>query len=173
MQWSLWSGLVWPGLLWSGLVWSLPRAAEAASCCWRAACRAGPGLSWWCCWAGWAGAAPPGLVARPGSSPRLLRMTLLPSRAAVLAACTTSLGWAFLHSTCRQEKHDQSVSLSWCSVRQTFLFLIVWKCISQTLSTVSSFSNVTKPNPRCRLVCWSINMTASSTFPDNKNHSSV
>ena len=46
---------------------------------------------------------------------------------------------------------------------------MVWKCISQTLSTVSSFSNVTKPNPRCLLVCWSINMTASSTLPETRH----
>ena len=52
----------------------------------------------------------------------------------------------------------------------TFLFLMVWKCISQTLSTVSSFSNVTKPNPRCLLVCWSISITASSTLPANHCH---
>ena len=52
----------------------------------------------------------------------------------------------------------------------TFLFLMVWKWISQTLSTVSSCSKVTKPKPRCLLVCWSINITASSTFPGKCCH---
>ena len=51
----------------------------------------------------------------------------------------------------------------------TFLFLMVWKCISHTRSTVSSVSNVTNPNPRCLLVCWSINMTASSTLPETRH----
>ena len=37
--------------------------------------------------------------------------------------------------------------------------------MSQTLSTVSSTAKVTKPNPRWRLVCWSISITASSTAP--------
>lgn len=51
----------------------------------------------------------------------------------------------------------------------TFLFLMVWKWISQTLSTVSSFSKVTKPNPRCLFVCWSISITASSTLPEKSS----
>ena len=91
-----------------------PRAAEAASWCWSAACSCAPWPSCGCCCpaaptaatAGWPAAAtaadcaPPWPRASCGSRPRLLRMTLLPSSAAVLAACTTSLGWAFLHSTC-------------------------------------------------------------------------
>ena len=43
---------------------------------------------------------------------------------------------------------------------------MVWKWISHTLSTTSSFSKVTNPKPLCLLVCWSISITASSTFPN-------
>ena len=149
----------------------LPRAAEAANCCCRAAWSAlCPAVSCCCCCcctaAGcWAACVPPRPgTANPGRIPRLLRITRLPSSAAVLAACTTSLGWAFLHSTW----YRKMVSLGRVyrvKVSLTFLFLIVWKWISQTLSTVSSCSKVTKPKPRCLLVCWSINMTASSTLP--------
>lgn len=85
-----------------------------------------------------------------------------------VAGVTVSFGWAFLHST--------------------FLFLIVWKWISQMRSTTSSKSiktinqdefsifnrqsinapsaRLTKPKPRWRFVCWSISITASSTFPN-------
>ena len=157
----------------------LPRAAEAANYCCRAAWSAlCPAVSccWCCCctavgcWAaGAAVGARPG-TARPGRMPRLLRITLLPSSAAVLAACTTSLGWAFLHSTCSKKMSSELGCVSLLNVSLTFLFLMVWKWISQTLSTASSCSKVTNPKPRCLLVCWSINMTASSTLPATRGH---
>lgn len=54
--------------------------------------------------------------------------------------------------------------LFFISLFLTFLPLIVWKWISHILSTTSSDSNVTNPKPRCRFVCWSISITASSTY---------
>lgn len=73
----------------------------------------------------------------------------------------TSLGWAFLHSTC-DWKMKTSVSQtqvvgSASETKQcirirtlTILLLISWKWISQTFSTTSSFSKVTNPNPEER-----------------------
>ena len=59
-----------------------------------------------------------------------------------LTGSMTSLGCAFLHST--------------------ILLLISWKWTSHTLSTVSSLLKVTKPKPRCLLVCLSCISIASS-----------
>lgn len=62
-----------------------------------------------------------------------------------LLGIITSLGWAFLHSTCKRTKVEHNQQLG--SRGRTILLLISWKCTSHTLSTTSSFSKVTKPNP--------------------------
>ena len=145
-------------LLFIHFFYSLPSGAAAIWCC-RAAWSKGTFTS--CCW--WAADGPTGgpwLKVRDGRTPRLLRITLFPKRAAALAAMTASLGCAFLHST---YVLNVFLDATWLGV--TFLFLMVWKCISHTFSTVSSRVNVTKPNPRCRFVCWSMSITASSTLP--------
>merc|ERR1719187_2104374 len=92
-------------------------------------------------------------------------MTRLPSRAAVLAAWTASLGWAFLHSTflvLLALLFDFGVAC----LGSIFLPSRVWEGTASTRSTASGLENVMKPNPLLRCVIGSFITKTSVTFPN-------